>query len=208
MFRILVSTRTFSNQWLPIAAFVIAMPLLVQSVAADDHQSGAYGMDASHTSVIFKVNHLGFSTYIGRFDTVTGTLNFDEGNPTESELIVAIDTASINTNSEKLEEELRGAEMFNADAHPQISFVSTSIEKTGDTTGTISGDLSVAGVTKPVTLDVTFNGGAPHPFSKKYTLGFSATAALKRSEFGLDNWLPAIGDEVSLVIETEFQKQD
>lgn len=205
----LVSTRIFSKAaWIGAVALVVSAPLLTAPAQADGHMTGTYGMDPTHTSVVFKLDHLGFSTYIGRFDTVGGTLTFDENDPTKSTLSVTIDTASINTNSEELEEKLRAEDMFNAEAHPQITFVSTGIEKTDDTTGKITGDLSVAGVTKPVTLDVTFNGGAPHPFSQKMTLGFSATAAMKRSEFGLDNWLPAVGDDVALVIETEFQKQD
>ncbi len=208
MLKDFVSIRMLSmlSQRAAVLAFLIA-PVLGTHALADGHQTGTYGMDPTHTSVVFKVDHLGFSTYIGRFDTVSGTLTFDENDPVKSAVNVAIESASINTNSRILEEELRGAEMFNSEVHPQITFVSTGIEKTDDTTGKITGDLTIAGMTKPVTLDVTFNGGAPHPFTKKMTLGFSATASLKRSEFGLDSWLPAIGDDVALIIETEFQKQ-
>ena len=209
MFKELISVQIFSRSfWVTTALLILSAPVMVATALADGHQTGSYAMDSSHTSVVFKVNHLGFSTYIGRFDTVTGDLNFDEKDPAKSGVNVTIESASINTNRRELEEKLRGEEMFNSEAHPQITFVSTGIEKTSDTTGKITGDLSVAGMTKPVVLDVTFNGGAPHPFNKKMTLGFSATANLKRSEFGLDSWLPAIGDDVALVIETEFQKQE
>ncbi len=203
-----VFTRTFWKTPLLITAALAAVTVYSPSFAMD-HLSGKYAMDPTHTSVIFKVDHLGFSTYIGRFDTISGTLDFDEKDPTKSAVNVAIESASINTNSDKLEEELRGAEMFNSEVHPQVTFVSIEIEKTGETTGKITGDLTIAGTTKPVVLDTTFNNGAPHPFPpNKLVLGFSATAAIKRSEFGLNSWLPAIGDDVSLIIETEFQKAD
>ncbi len=166
-------------------------------------------MDPTHTSVVFKVDHLGFSTYIGRFDTAAGTLSFDEKDPAKSSVSVTIDASSVNTNSEALEEKLRGADMFDAEAHPEITFVGTSIETTGEATGKITGNLTIAGMTKPVTLDVTFNNGAPHPFPpNKFVLGFSATAALKRSEWELNSWLPAVGDDVALEIEAEFVKDD
>ena len=192
-----------------LAALNIIMTAPLVSVQADEHLSGGYTMDPTHTSVVFKVDHLGFSTYLGRFDTSSGTLTFDENDPTKSVVNVTIDAASVNTNSDALEEKLRGADMFKADVHPEISFVSTSIEKTSDNTGQVTGDLTIAGMTKPVTLEVTFNNGAPHPFPpNKFILGFSATAALKRSEWELNSWLPAVGDDVALEIEAEFVRND
>ena len=201
------------GQWL--GRFLVAAAVTVLSSAlhatsyADEPISGGYSMDPTHTSVVFKVDHLGFSTYIGRFDTAAGTLSFDEKDPAKSSVSVTIDASSVNTNSEALEEKLRGADMFDAEAHPEITFVSTSIETTGEATGKITGNLTIAGMTKPVTLDVTFNNGAPHPFPpNKFVLGFSATAALKRSEWELNSWLPAVGDDVALEIEAEFVKDD
>ncbi|MEL7049913.1 MAG: YceI family protein, partial [Pseudomonadota bacterium] len=99
-------------------------------------------------------------------------------------------------------------EYFNANAHPEITFVSTAVEMTGEKAAKVSGDLTLLGVTKPATMDVTLNGGMKlQPFAKKPAVGFSASTTIKRSEFGFTKLIPAVGDEVSLQIEAEFLGQ-
>ena len=165
---------------------------------------GAYALDSSHASVIFSVSHMGFSTYYGRFNGVSGALDFAEEDPSRSRVDIAIEADSIDTNNETLEGMLKAKSMFNAGEHPRITFVSTAVEKTGENTGIVTGDLTIAGVTGPLVLDVSFVGSGTNPASGSKTIGFDATGKFLRSDFGLKNWLPLVGDEVSLQIGAEF----
>jgi len=169
-------------------------------------QSGDYVVDPSHATVIFGINHLGFSTFYGRFETISGRLAFNAKDPASSSVAIEIDTASISTNSGPLDEELRASAMFDSENVPTASYVSTGITITGDKTGTLDGLLTIKEVTRPVQLLVTFGGSGTHPISGKKTVGFNAEGRFKRSEFGLDSWLPIVGDEVNLIIEAEFNR--
>lgn len=165
--------------------------------------SGEYALDKSHANIVFKINHLGFSNYIGRFNSFDAKLNFDAKAPEKSMLEVTIDTSSIDTNHEKLQTELKGEKFFNSAKFPSATFKSTKITHSGDK-GTVIGDFTMMGVTKPVTLNVTFHGGGVGPFSKLETLGFNATTTIKRSEWGLNALVPMVSDDVQLDIEVEF----
>lgn len=184
-----------------------ALAFNAPSTALEGLAGGTYEIDPSHTSVQFGISHLGFSRYQGRFNTVSGTLAFDPKLPEASTLAVTIDTASIDTNNSVLEEKLKSADWFDAAKFPSIRFTSTHIQKLSDTTGKLTGDLTMHGVTKPVTLDVTFNGGGVNPFINAPQLGFSATGSLKRSDFGISQYIPMVGDEVSITIETELAQK-
>jgi len=173
-----------------------------------DMPTGPYQLDPNHASITFKINHLGFSRYTGRFDKMEATLNFNSGAPEQSALNVTIYPNSINTNNAKLEEELRGDKFFDVIKFPRASFQSTKIERTGPTTGKVTGDFTFLGVTRPLTLDVTLIGAGKRPMDGKLVLGFSATGAFKRSDFGLQNLLPLVGDDVALEIEAEFDKAE
>lgn len=181
-----------------------ALAFAPPSTALDKTPSGQYVLDASHTSVIFNLSHLGFSHYFGRFNTVEGTLEFNATAPEKSTLAVSIDIASIDTNNAELEGKLKSPEWFDATKFPKATFTSTKIEKLTDGTGKLTGNLTLHGVTKPVLLDVTFNGAGTNPFSATQALGFSAHGTIKRSDFGIAAYLPAVGDVVTLTIETEF----
>ena len=167
--------------------------------------SGNYVIDPSHTSVNFGISHLGFSTYQGRFNTISGSMKFDARAPEKSSLTVTIDPASIDTNHAELEGKLKGADWFDVKQFPAITFTSTRIEKISNTSGKLTGNLTLHGITKPVVLDVTFNGAGNNPFANVPQLGFSAKGMLKRSEFGIAQYIPAVGDDVSITIETELQ---
>lgn len=169
---------------------------------------GKYTLDLAHANILFKISHLGFSTFIGRFDAFEATLDFRSNKLEKSKLAVKIDPASVNTKVEKLDEHLRGADFFDTATYPEAGFKSTKIEKIDDRTGKVTGDLTLHGVTKPVTLDVTFYGGAPNPLSKKMTLGFSARGLINRSDFGMTKYVPMVGDTVALVIEAEFNQAE
>ena len=167
-------------------------------------KSGAYSIDNSHTNVLFSLSHMGFSHYYGRFNTIEGTLNFDAKAPEKSKLDVKIDIASVDTNNHKLEEELRGPNWFDAGKFPKATFTSTKVEKISDTKGKVTGDLTIHGITKPVVLDVTLNGAGQNPMMAVPELGFSATTQIKRSDFGIAQYIPMVGDDVTLTIESEL----
>ena len=166
----------------------------------------SYKIDPAHTAVAFIVNHVGFSNVIGRFDTVGGDVTFDKDAVEKSVVNVTIDTTSVDTNHAKRDEHLRSPDFFNAKEFPKMTFKSTKIEKTGEKTGKLHGDLTMLGVTKPVVLDVTFNKDGVSPASKLETAGFSARGTVKRTEFGMKYGAPAIGDDIQLLIEVEAVK--
>lgn len=166
----------------------------------------SYKIDPAHTAVAFIVNHVGFSNVIGRFNTVGGDISFDKDAVEKSTVSVTIDTTSVDTNHAKRDEHLRSPDFFNAKEFPKMTFKSTTIEKTGDKTGKLHGDLTMLGVTKPVVLDVTFNKDGVSPASKLETAGFSARGTVKRTEFGMKYGAPAIGDDIQLLIEIEAVK--
>lgn len=166
----------------------------------------SYKIDPAHTAVAFIVNHVGFSNVIGRFNTVGGDVSFDKDAVEKSTVTVTIDTASVDTNHAKRDEHLRSPDFFNAKEFPKLTFKSTKIEKTGDKTGKLHGDLTMLGVTKPVVLDVTFNKDGVSPASKLETAGFSARGMVKRTDFGMKYGAPAIGDDIQLLIEIEAVK--
>jgi polyisoprenoid-binding protein YceI len=172
--------------------------------------AGSYQIETRHTQVIFAIPHLGITDYYGRFEKVSGTLNFNPGAPEKSSVAISIDTSSANVMSEQLINEIIGPSVFDSTHFPTATFKSTSVERTGPTTGKMTGDLTIRGVTKSVTFDVTFNGGVPAPMgAASYDIGFHATATVKRSDFGLDKmmWASFVGDDVKLIIEAMFQQQ-
>ena len=168
---------------------------------------GMYDLDKSHANIIFMVSHLGFSQYIGRFDSISGELKFDPNDPKNSIVHISIDPASVDTNNRDLEAKIKDEGLFNVVKFPTIRFSSTMVNRTLRDLGTVDGDISWMGVIKPIRMEVKFNGVGKHPFTGKQTLGFSATGVLKRSDFGLTQWSPDVGDEVRIIAELEFTKR-
>lgn len=180
---------------------------------ATEAPSGEYKIDKAHTSVVFRVNHIGFSNYTGQFTGVDGALTLDVKDPTKSSLVAAIDTRSLSLVAPPagFVDLLLNEKWLSAVAFPSITYRSTKIEMTGANTARITGDLTLRGTTGPVTLDATFNGGyAGHPYDPNARIGFSARGSLKRSAFGVSEGIPApgttmgVGDDVTIEIETEF----
>lgn len=174
---------------------------------------GHYTLDKAHTSVIFRVSHIGFSTYTGSFTGFDATLEFDPANPSAMKFDGTVDVASLTLSNPPAGfiVDLLGAMWFEAEKFPTISFHSTAIEMTGANTANVTGDFTMHGVTKPLVLAVTFNGGyAGHPYDPNARIGFSATGILKRSEFGMAYGVPepgttmGVGDDVHLMLESEF----
>lgn len=164
-----------------------------------------YDLDPKHTQVRFGWTHLGFSHQVGRFDTFDAQFQFDPADPTKSTLSVTIPIAGIDTGVAALDEHLRSPDFFDASKFPTATFKSTKVEAAGPKALKVSGDLTLHGVTKPVVLDVTINQVGPYPMGGRPAAGFDATATLKRSDFGIDRFVPNVSDEIALSITTEAQ---
>ena len=165
-----------------------------------------YVVEGTHTFPSFSYTHLGFSTQQSRFDKTTGKITIDRAAKTGS-LDVSIDAKSVNTGVEVFNGHLRGEDYFNVDKFPVITFKSSNFKFDGDKPATINGDLTIKGVTKPVTLAVTSFNCAPHPFTKKEVCGANASTRIKRSEFNAGKNAPAVSDEVTLNIAVEAVKE-
>jgi polyisoprenoid-binding protein YceI len=180
-----------------LAAAAMAFGFASAGHAAD------YKIDPTHTHVLFMVDHLGFSKMIGLFKETSGTFSFDPAHVDASKLNVVIKTASLDSQFGPRDNDLKGADWFNVTEFPEMTFVGTSYTKKDDKTGKITGNLTLRGVTKPVTLDVTVNKVGQRATDKAEAAGFSAHGSLKRSDFGMKTFLPYIGDQIDLIIETE-----
>jgi len=170
--------------------------------------AGHYRLDPHHWSVLFDVDHLHYTRFVMRFDKVSASLDFASQRPEDSHVDVVIDAASVDTNDPELDRLITGAEMFDAAHYPDIRFVSTSLTRSGPDTGQMAGTLTMRGRSIPIDLLVTFNGGAPNPVSRQYTLGFAATGSFDRSRLGLSTWFPAVGNRVNVAIQAEFVKDE
>lgn len=175
--------------------------------------AGAYKIDPSHASLTFKVNHLGFAFYTAQFQDFTADLQLDPANPADASVKAEIDLSSLLLPHppEGFKDELLGPDWLGAAQTPKMTFVSTGVTMTGPATADIVGDLTLKGVTQPVTLHATFNGGYEgHPQDPNARIGFSAHGSLKRSAFGVSLGIPAPGstmgvfDDVEIAIEAEF----
>ena len=171
-----------------------------------DAPTGKYVADAGHRYITFTYSHLGFSDPYLRWREWEGELDWNAENPERSSVSVTIDAASIDTGVDVFDGHMKGETFFDVENHPEITFVSTGVEKTGDATGVITGDLTIKGVTKSVALDTKFNNAGFMERGNLYKIGFSARTTVKRSDFGVDAFAPAVSDEVDILIEVEFDK--
>ncbi|HJV43149.1 YceI family protein [Caulobacter sp.] len=192
---------------------VAAPPVAALKPPKADIPAGDYVLDKHHATLVFRVSHLGFSNYTAAFANFDAKLRFDQNNAAVSALEATIDPKSLTLPAppEGFVEELTGPHWLNTATYPSITFHSTKVEVTGPDTGKVTGDLTLHGVTKPVVLDVTYNGGyAGHPMDPHARVGFSAKGTFKRSDFGIAYGVPAPGttmgvsDEVQVQIEAEF----
>ncbi|WP_409565271.1 YceI family protein [Methylobacterium sp. J-078] len=197
-----------------LALMLITGPLAAQESApapagpsSDPTQvrPGAYVLDSAHGKITWSVSHLGFSTYYGQITDVNAEAVLDPKEPAKSRLTVTIGTDSVNGLNDRLNQHLKTPDFFDTARFPKATFTATSIEPTSPTTARVNGDLTLKGVTKPVGFDATFNQAGINPVNKAYTVGFDGRAVIKRSDFGINAFLPVLGDEVSLRLEGEFK---
>ncbi|BFI97145.1 MAG: YceI family protein [Rhodanobacter sp.] len=162
-----------------------------------------YKMDPGHTMVLFSWNHLGFSNPTADLGLGEGTLVFDQQDPAKSSVDVTLPLSMLDTHVPALDEHLKQADFFDAAKYPTVTFKSTSVVPVDATHFKVTGNLTVHGVTKPVTLDATLNKIGVHPMLKTQAIGFDATATLKRSDFGMGAYVPMVSDEIKVRITTE-----
>ena len=185
------------------AASMVAMFLFSATAA----YTADYAIDLAHSHIVFMIDHLGFAKIVGLFSDFSGTLSFDPNNVPASKLNVTIKTDSLQTQFAPRDKDLKGADWFNVTEFPEMTYVGSEFLKKDEHTGTITGKLTLHGVTKPVALNVVVNKVGQNPLDKIDSAGFSARGTLKRSDFGMKTYLGAIGDDIDLIIEIEAKKK-
>lgn len=183
----------------------ILMPFL--SLAAEGQTTPppilkTYEIDPTHTYVLWHIDHFGFSKPSGKW-MAEGTIGFDKNQLKNSNVNVTINTTDITTGITRLDDHIKSKEFLDVVQFPKATFVSTSIESTDNQTAKVNGNLTVHGVTKSVTLDVIINKSEPSPLTQKQTIGFSGFTKLKRSDFGINAYLPGLSDDVDIEIQGE-----
>lgn len=207
----MLSVRRLKNSFILCSLLFIASctnlirPNYTQEI--EKLRQGQYKLDKQHSFLIFRIEHLGLSKIVGRFNDLDATLNFDPDKPTEMTLSGLINAASIDINNKDLENTLQEPDWFNSKAFPQLLFNSESVTASGEQKFTIAGTLSMRGITQPLTINAIFNGGADNLITRKYTIGFSATASLQRSAYGMDAFSAFVGDTVEVELHGEFLRQ-
>ncbi len=166
----------------------------------------SYAIDSRHTHPSYEINHFGWSTQRGRFDNVSGTITLDRAAKTGS-VEVSIDASSVSTGVGKLDEHLKSEDFFNVAKYPTISFKAISIAFDGDVPASVPGQITILGVTRPATLTITHFSCGLHPMLKKDVCGAEASTSIKRSDFGMTKYVPALGDDVKLLINVEAFKE-
>lgn len=172
-------------------------------VTAIEVASGTYTLDPAHTDVLAQWNHFGFSNPSAHFGKAEGTLVYDAADIGKSSVEVTLPLSGLNSFTAKFDEYLRSADFFDAARFPVATFKSTKVEAAGTNKLTVTGDLTIKDITRPVVLDVTVNGGGEHPMLKVLSVGFDASTTIKRSDFGVGAYAPNVGDEVKIRITTE-----
>lgn len=166
---------------------------------------GEYSIDGGHTQIVFSYSHFGLTDNIGVLSGASGSLSLDPASPNDAKLTVDVPVNTIRTTIARLDEEFLGPNYFDVEQFPTAHFESTSVVADGES-ATITGNLTIKGVTKPAVIDAQFFAAGPNPFNKKETVGFTGKAMIKRSEFGLGAAVPMVSDEVELGIMVAFEK--
>lgn len=185
-----------------VKALVVGMGVAIAATAAIAKPVD-YKIDPTHTATVFSWNHMGFSTPSANFSNIQGTIRMDLQKPENSSVNVVIPVSSVNTNVSVLDKEFQEKAWFDAATYPNITFKSTKVESADKKNFKITGDLTIKGVTKPVVLTGTLNKHGIHPMTKLDTVGFNATTSFDRSAFGIGNYVPNVGDRITVNITTE-----
>lgn len=194
------------------SALAAALPAIAQSQLPGARdvsrvQAGRYRVDPDHTQVVWTVNHMGITPLTGAIAASGGELELDPSNPGAAKVTVTFNIKDMTTTAPAFTEHLMSADFFEVEKHPTATFAATAVEASGQK-ARITGDLTIKGVTRPVTLDVEFFGAGVNPMTNKLDVGFTAAAQIKRSEFGLGYGVPIVTDEVDLRISAAFTRAD
>lgn len=198
------------------AALLFGAPVLAQTTPPEtihgagtvaDVTAGTYAIEPQHTQVTFSVSHFGISPFAGTFAGASGSMTVDPARPGATKLDVTIPIASVQTTVDKLTDELKSANWFDAATYPTATFHSTKIAAIGPDAVQVEGTLTLHGVTRPVTFRAKLFGAATNPMSKKASLGFLGRMVIHRAEFGITKYVPVVSDETVLVINAAFEKQ-
>jgi polyisoprenoid-binding protein YceI len=170
-------------------------------------EAGTYAVEPIHTRILFAVSHMGFTTWYGDFTGASGSLVLDPKQLAATRLEVSVPIASVTTTNAKLDGELKGTNWFDAAHFPVARFVSRKVTPTGPKRADVDGDLTLHGVTHPVTLHAVFDGAGVNPLDKAYTVGFDARGVISRSAFGVTRYVPLVGDRVQLILSAAFERK-
>lgn len=191
------------NNWLRV--YLLGILLFYSSLS---YPADSYTIDPNHSYILFHINHLGFSNQVGKWYVAEGTLELDQKQPQKSQVNAIIHVEKIATGHSELDQHLKEPLFFDITKFPNATFVSDKVTVTGKKTAKVHGILTLHGVSKPVTLDVTLNKMGINPIDNKESVGFSATTTIKRSDFDMKTLLPQLGDEVKLNIEAEAKRNN
>ena len=192
-----------------ICALCIVAGLSVFAIGRVRASTAQYDIDSTHSGIVFSWNHFGFSNPAARFDKIEGRLMIDKDDLTKSSISVVLPAESIDSGIKALDEQLEGPDLFDARTYPTIEFKSTKVERTGENGLKVNGELTIRGITKPVSLDARINKFGVFEIPgviKAETAGFDATTTIKRSEFGLSRSLPAVGDAILVRITVDAKQ--
>ena len=168
---------------------------------------GQYRLDPAHATLLFKIQHMGLSTFVGRFNEIAATLDFDPEQMDQTRLDALVTMASIDVNNTGLADSLRGSSWLQTDRFAQARYTTLAVQPLSDSRFSFTGNLEWRGISRPVVLEVEFHGGANNLLTGHYTLGFSAHGSFNRSDFGVDSYIPIVGDEVKIEVYAEFQRR-
>jgi len=191
-----------------LAVIALTAHLLPSQATAEPR---TYALDHEHMSIAFLGRHLGFASVLGVFHEAQGTIVFDEEIPALQSIEVSVATESVDTRHARRDDHLRSGDFLNARRYPEMIFTMTGAQQTGERTGTVTGNLALAGETRPMTLDVTWNDAGNYPFGDRhYAVGISARGSILRSEWGMSYGVAdgLVGDEIEIIIEAEFIRQE
>lgn len=189
-----------------LASSAVAQPAPPPGVqGVEGVKPGVYVIDSKETLVRYSTLHMGLNEFWGTFPGANGTLTIDPANLAAAKLDVTVPIATVETTNRELNGEFFSDEFFDAEKYPTMRFVSTGLTRTGERTAKVMGNLTLHGITRAVTLDVTFNGAGPNAFSKVLTLGFKAQGVVKRSDFGMGKYVPIVSDDTAIAISAAFE---
>jgi len=180
--------------------------LAMLSVSSASMAAETYNLEKTHVDLLFSINHAGFTEKHGQFRELDATVQYDPARPENDRVSVIVKTDSLDTGNTARDNDVKGAMFLDVAHFPEMRFVSTKVTRGPRGMLIVQGDLTLHGVTKPLTLEAKLNKAAPNPFDKRPTLGFSARGSLKRSDYGIATYIPVIGDTVNITIDAEFNQ--